>query len=61
MGGVHLPGDLHLLTHPLVLGVSGLMLFVEFFADKLPWGWIRCGTRCTPSSASPPGRRSPRR
>lgn len=36
-GGVHLPGDLHVLTHPLVLGLSGLMLFVEFFADKLPW------------------------
>ena len=36
-GGVSLPGGLELLTHPLVLGASGLMLVVEFFADKLPW------------------------
>ncbi|WP_230970593.1 DUF4126 domain-containing protein [Nitrogeniibacter aestuarii] len=35
--GVQLPGDLDVLTHPLVLGVSGLMLLAEFFADKLPW------------------------
>lgn len=35
--GVQLPGGLGLLTHPLVLGVSGLLLLVEFFADKLPW------------------------
>ncbi len=36
-GGVHLPGGLEVLTHPLVLGLSGLMLLAEFFADKLPW------------------------
>jgi hypothetical protein len=35
--GVHLPGGLGVLTHPLVLGISGLMVVVEFFADKLPW------------------------
>lgn len=35
--GVQLPGGLGVLAHPLVLGVSGLMLLVEFFADKLPW------------------------
>lgn len=35
--GVQLPGGLGLLAHPLVLGVSGLLLLVEFFADKLPW------------------------
>lgn len=36
-GGVQLPGGLEVLTHPLLLGVSGLMLLAEFFADKLPW------------------------
>lgn len=35
--GVQLPGGLALLGHPLVLGISGLLLVVEFFADKLPW------------------------
>lgn len=36
-GGVQLPGDLDVLTHPLVMGASGFMLLAEFFADKLPW------------------------
>ncbi len=36
-GGVQLPGGLGVLAHPLVLGISGLLLLVEFFADKLPW------------------------
>jgi len=36
-GGVQLPGDLDVLTNPLVMGVSGFMLLTEFFADKLPW------------------------
>ncbi len=36
-GGVQLPGGLGVLAHPLVLGLSGLLLVVEFFADKLPW------------------------
>ncbi|THF64025.1 DUF4126 domain-containing protein [Pseudothauera nasutitermitis] len=36
-GGVQLPGGLEVLTHSWVLGLSGLMLFAEFFADKLPW------------------------
>ena len=35
--GVQLPGGLGVLAHPLVLGVAGLLLLVEFFADKLPW------------------------
>jgi hypothetical protein len=37
LGWIELPGDLALLSHPLVLGTSGFMLAVEFFADKLPW------------------------
>lgn len=35
--GVQLPGGLGVLAHPLVLGISGVLLVVEFFADKLPW------------------------
>ena len=34
---VPLPSGLHLLEHPVVLAVSGCMLLVEFFADKVPW------------------------
>ena len=34
--GIGLPEGLHWLMHPLVLGASGLMLLVEFLADKIP-------------------------
>jgi hypothetical protein len=33
---VELPSGLHVLQSPVMLGASGLMLFVEFFADKIP-------------------------
>jgi hypothetical protein len=36
-GWLELPEHLRLLQQPLVLGASGLMTAVEFFADKLPW------------------------
>lgn len=36
MGWVELPQGLHLLANPVVLGVSGFMVFIEFFADKIP-------------------------
>ena len=36
LGWVALPSGLQVLQHPLVLGASGLMLAVEFFADKIP-------------------------
>ncbi|RYF27294.1 MAG: DUF4126 domain-containing protein [Comamonadaceae bacterium] len=36
-GWIALPSGLALLQHPLVLAASGLMLVVEFFADKVPW------------------------
>ena len=36
LGVVSLPGHLDVLTHPLVIGVGGLLFFVEFFADKIP-------------------------
>lgn len=41
-GGMTLPPDLQILTHPLVIGASGFMFLVEFFADKMPGvdtGW----------------------
>ena len=36
LGWVDLPTGLKLLQHPAMLGASGFMLFIEFFADKIP-------------------------
>ena len=36
LGWVELPSGLKLLQSPVMLGASGLMLCVEFFADKIP-------------------------
>ena len=36
LGWIELPAGLHLLQHPVMLGASGFLLFVEFFADKIP-------------------------
>ena len=36
LGWIELPAGLKVLQSPLLLGASGLMLFVEFFADKIP-------------------------
>lgn len=37
-GWIHgLPGDLSVLANPIVLGLAGLMYFLEFFADKIPF------------------------
>ncbi len=36
MGWMDLPTGLQVLQHPALLGASGFMLFVEFFADKIP-------------------------
>ena len=36
LGWVGLPAGLHVLQSPVMLGASGLMVFVEFFADKIP-------------------------
>ena len=36
LGWVPLPPSLQLLQHPAMLAASGFMLFVEFFADKIP-------------------------
>ena len=35
--GVTLPGDLSVLSNLWVMGISGLLLMTEFFADKIPW------------------------
>lgn len=37
LGWFDLPQGLEILAHPLVLSASGLMVVVEFFADKIPW------------------------
>jgi len=36
LGWVNLPEGLQVLQHPVMLGASGFMLVVEFFADKVP-------------------------
>jgi len=33
---VHLPDGLHVLMHPLVMSVSGVLFLLEFVADKIP-------------------------
>ena len=35
--GVTLPGDLGVLSNAWVLGISGVLLLMEFLADKIPW------------------------
>jgi hypothetical protein len=36
LGWIHLPSGLSVLQHPAMLFGSGAMMFVEFFADKIP-------------------------
>ena len=36
LGWFSLPQPLHVLSNPIVMGAAGFMLFVEFFADKIP-------------------------
>jgi Domain of unknown function (DUF4126) len=36
LGWIPLPIGLHVLQHPAMLAGSGFMLFIEFFADKIP-------------------------
>jgi len=56
LGWVDLPGGLTVLSHPLVLGASGFMCFVEFFADKIPgvdslWDFIHTFIRIPAGAA----------
>lgn len=37
LGWLPLPPGLQVLQHPALLGASGFMLLIEFFADKIPW------------------------
>jgi hypothetical protein len=37
LGYVDLPPGLEILQHPWVIGAAGFMVFMEFFADKVPW------------------------
>ncbi len=37
LGYVPLPESMKIISHPAVMGASGLMAFVEFFADKIPY------------------------
>lgn len=36
LGLVELPPSLHILAHPLVLGIAGTLFVIEFIADKIP-------------------------
>jgi len=36
-GALELPESLQALSHPLVLGISGLLTLAEFIGDKIPW------------------------
>jgi hypothetical protein len=70
-GGVHhrrwvswagcLPAGLQVLQHPAVLVASGLMVAVEFFADKIPLVLTAVGRWRTPWSAFRQGRAGRRR
>ena len=42
MDMIHLPPELQVLTHPVVIAVACVMYVIEFFADKVPYvdsGW----------------------
>lgn len=37
LGYIHLPDALNILETPMVIGVSGVLMIVEFLADKIPY------------------------
>jgi hypothetical protein len=37
LGYVPLPESMKIISHPAVMGASGFMAFIEFFADKIPY------------------------
>ena len=56
LGWVPLPAGLHLLANPIVLAASGFMVFVEFFADKIPgldslWDMVHTAIRIPAGAA----------
>ena len=55
-GWVPLPNGLGLLAHPVVLAASGFMVFIEFFADKIPgldslWDMVHTAIRIPAGAA----------
>ena len=54
-GVIHLPAQLHVLSHPLVLGIAGVLYLVEFLADKIPYidsVWQAIHTFISPPAAA---------
>ena len=56
LGWMPLPGGLQLLAHPVVIAASGFMVFVEFFADKIPgldslWDMVHTAIRIPAGAA----------
>jgi hypothetical protein len=55
-GWVPLPNGLNLLAHPVVIAASGFMVFIEFFADKIPgldslWDMVHTAIRIPAGAA----------
>ena len=55
-GWVPLPGGLQMLAHPVVIAASGFMVFIEFFADKIPgldslWDFVHTAIRIPAGAA----------
>jgi hypothetical protein len=56
LGWLPLPQGLQLLAHPVVIAASGFMVFVEFFADKIPgldsiWDMVHTAIRIPAGAA----------
>ena len=54
-GFINLPGNLDIISHPLVITVAVLMFVVEFFADKVPYidsAWDSFHTFIRPAGAA---------
>jgi len=37
MEWINLPGDMQVLSHPLIIGIAIVLFIIEFFADKIPY------------------------
>lgn len=54
-GIIHLPPSLQVLAHPVVLALAGVLYFVEFVADKIPYvdtAWDAIHTFIRPPAAA---------
>src|SRR5271165_2142144 len=55
-GVIHLPESMRGLAHPWVIGIAGVLYFIEFFADKIPYVdtiWDAVHTFIRPPAALP--------